>query len=215
MLSLLQGCVGCWQSTSCSSRQERLPWESQLLPRLGRDSCAEGRGQTVPFLIICDPSNRSSVLRKPSLGNNFPFEHLCSPTGQFLALVRHSSCPRYSPGTSSRLGKGGRSLQSTGTLSSLRAWAGASTQPACTPVWAPQLQLSSLHLKMQQCMGCTAPLPHGAQGNQHHSPHPSLGLLPSSSLPPAHTTGLCRMSPPLLLPAGHTDPQPHLQPQCQ
>lgn len=54
--------------------------ESQLLPQLGMGSCPEGRGQTVPFLFMCDPTSSSSVLRKPSLGSNFHLECLCSPT---------------------------------------------------------------------------------------------------------------------------------------
>lgn len=214
MLSLVQGHVGCWQSTSCSSRQGRLPWESQLLPQLGRGSCAEGSGQTVPFLLMCDPSSSSSVLRKPSPGNNFPSECRCSPTRQFLAVVRQFMS-QTQPRHQLQVGKGGghcRALEHSAhpqhrlePALSLHPSSGTSA-----PVQLPAPKDAARLAPGQSLpMGCTAPLPHGAQGNQHHSPHPSLNLLPSSSLPPEHTTGLCRMNPPLLLPAGHTDPQPH------
>lgn len=67
---------------SLLQQQGRLPWESELLPQLGRGSSAEGSGQTAPFLLKCDPTSSSSVLRKLSLGSNFPFECLWSPTRQ-------------------------------------------------------------------------------------------------------------------------------------
>lgn len=183
MLSLVQGHVGCWQSTSCSSRQGRLPWESQLLPQLGRGSCAEGSGQTVPFLLMCDPSSSSSVLRKPSLGNNFPSECRCSPTRQFLAVVRQFMS-QTQPRHQLQVGKGGghcRALEHSAhpqhrlePALSLHPSSGTSA-----PVQLPAPKDAARLAPGQSLpMGCTAPLPHGAQGNQHHSPHPSLNLLP-------------------------------------
>lgn len=163
-----QGCsaqVGCWRGTrSPCSTQGTLPWEPQQLPWLGRGSRAQGSGRAVPFPLALRghhvPASSSSVLRKPSPGSKFPFElvlrslrvvcHCRKPyataAGPGGTLCdRHSLGDRHSRATSSGW-TGGRSLQSTSTLSSPLAGAAAST-PAC----APQLQLISRGRGTQRC----------------------------------------------------------------